>query len=270
MKHTLRFLGLSVFVFLGIQVALYAQKTETRNVSGFSTIDASSAFVITVNKAADESLVIEADEDILPYVRSEVKNGVLKLYLDNQKKFSNIKTLKATIGIKDLKKVKLSGACKLLSSDLFTTPSFDVDMSGACSIKLNVKTDDLDVSVNGASNVDMEADTREAEFEASGASRLIVQLKAVEASFDMNGACKAELKGVVDKAEFEVSGATAVKALELLCKAVEAECSGVSKLELNASDRLMVECSGSSVVYYKGRPSLSVNTSGSSKVKSID
>ena len=73
--------------------------------SGFTGINASSMFDITVSKGSAESLTIEADNDVLQYVRSEVKNGVLNLYVDGNNRVRNIKVLKANIVMKNLDKV---------------------------------------------------------------------------------------------------------------------------------------------------------------------
>jgi len=269
MKGKLFFGKLLALALLSLPHFLSAQVTETRNVSGFSAIEASSVFDITVNKSATESLVIEADEKIMPYVRTEVKNGVLKLYLDKNK-VNNIKTLKATIGVKELKVVKLSGACKLRSSDIFNAPKFDIQLSGACAVKLSIKTDKLKVDASGASNLDLIVETRVAQFDASGASNFKMQLKAEKVAFNMSGSCKAEVKGVADEADFGLSGACTIKTNDLICKTVSVKTSGSSNLTLNVSERLGVSSSGASVVTYKGRPVVNINTSGSSKVKSID
>jgi len=269
MKSKLFFTGLLMLTCLCAQSSLLAQKTETRNVSNFSAIEASSVFNITLNKSATESLVIEADEDIMPYVRTVVKSGVLKLYLDNNKN-TNVKTLKATIGVKELKKISLSGACKLASNDVFEAPTFNIQLSGACAIKLNVKTEKLKTDAGGACNLDLIVETQEAKFEASGASNLKLQLNAGKAVFDMSGAGKADIKGKADKAEFGVSGACSVKAEDFACKIVSVESSGAGNLTLNVSERLEVDGSGTSNISYKGRPVINSNTSGMAKVRSID
>jgi len=272
MKRKLFFGGLLALAFLSLHCIqpLFAQKTETRNVSGFSAIKASSVFEITVNKSATESLVIEADEKVMPHVRSEVKNGVLRLYIDNHSRVNNIKTLKATIGIKELSGVELSGACSLMSKDVFTPPSFEMELSGACAVELKVKTGKLEVDASGACNVDLTAEARDAEFDCSGSTRLTIQLIATKAEFDMSGACKVEINGKAEKAKFDCSGASNIKAGEWPCKTVSVECTGASKLEINVSDRLNVEASGASTISYKGRPVINLDTSGASKVKNID
>ncbi len=259
-----------ILICLFATSGLFAQtKTETRPVSNFSAIKASSAFSITVNKGNTESLVIEADENIMPYVRSEVKNGELKLYLDGRKHFHNVKTMKAAIGVKNLNRVDLSGACKLSSNDLFDVPKFEIDLSGASNVQLNIKAQVLNVDASGASSIDLKAAAREAKFEASGSCKMQLDLQSAGASFDLSGACKAAITGATEHVTFDLSGACNIKAADFVAKTAAVDGSGVVKVEVYATDKLDVDCSGAGAVYYKGRPVMSVQTSGASKVKPV-
>ena len=270
MKAKLFFSGQLVLALLNVNNALFAQITETRNVSGFLAIEAGSAFNITVNKAATESLVIEADEAVMPYVRTEVKGGVLKLYLKDSPKNKNIKTLKATIGVKELNKIELSGACKLTSDDVFDARNFNIDLSGASAMKFSVKADRLEAELTGAANLNLTTEAQKVKFDASGAAKLNLYLQTVNAFFDMSGACKADIKGMVDEAKFDVSGACNVKADAMLCKIMSLEGSGAAKLEVNVSEHFDIHTSGACTVHYRGQPVIRINTSGASKVRSLE
>ena len=270
MKGKLFFGKLLALILLSMPFYLSAQVTESRKLSGFSAIEASHAFDIVVSKSATESVVIEADEKVMPYVRTEVKNGVLKLYLDKHN-IDKIRILKATIGIKELNSVKLSGACKLKSKDIFNASAFEIQLSGASSAGLNVKANKLTVGISGASILTLDIDARdEAKFNVSGSSRLTAQLKTAKTDFGISGASRVDAKGNVDKADFGVSGSSVVKAGNLVCKTVSALCTGGSRLDLNVTDSLEVSSSGSSSVSYKGRPTVKSTVSGASRVRSAD
>jgi len=122
MKRVLLFLAIAELT----SMVTFGQKKETRTVSGFTGIDASGAFDITVVKDSTEALTIEADEAVMQYVRSEVKKGVLHLYLDNTKKVKNIKTLKVKVVMKNLDRATLSGAYKLTANGGMTVEMLSV------------------------------------------------------------------------------------------------------------------------------------------------
>jgi hypothetical protein len=256
MKRKLFFGGLLALACLGMYSSLSAQKTVTRDVSGFSAIIAGSVFEITVNKGSSESLVIEADEQVMPYVRSEVKNGVLELYVDGNK-LNNVKKLKAIIGVKELKRIELSGAAKLTSADLFETPVFHLALSGASAVQLKLKVNKLNVNMSGASSLNLEVDAQEAvNFNASGSSHLSARFSNdnTALSFAMSGSCKAEVEGRAKRVGFELSGACTVHLNDFFTnKPGSAKLSGICKLLMTGDVLLdVMECSGSSKIHSNG------------------
>ncbi len=266
MKRVLLFL---MVVGLTSMIA-FGQKKETRPVSGFTGIDASSAFDITVTKGSTESLTIEADDEVMAYVRSEVRNGVLHLYLDNGKKVKNIKTLKAAIVMKNLDKVSLSGACKLTANDLFTPDKFKGDCSGASNMTVNMNTGQLSIGASGASKIQMNVNvTNDAKLDVSGASKIQGELKAATVKFNSSGVSSVDLTGSAESFKIDVSGTSNVKAGDFTVKTATIESSGTSNITVNVADDLKVNSSGASTVNYKGSPTINVSNSGSSKVKKI-
>jgi len=67
---------------------------QTRKVSSFNALDISSAFDIFLTQGNEESLVIEADENIMEYIITEVRGGTLRIYIDEHRNIRNVKTMK--------------------------------------------------------------------------------------------------------------------------------------------------------------------------------
>jgi cytoskeletal protein RodZ len=264
-----------VFLFLlivGLPAMLaFSQKRETRSVPGFTGIDASSVFDITVTTGNTESLLIEADDNVMPYVRSEVKNGVLHLYLDNSNNLKNIKVLKASVVMKKLDKVTLSGACKLTANDFFTSEKFKADCSGASNMTVNMKTGQLTIEISGACNIRIKANvTGDTYLNAAGASSIKGELIANNVTINSSGDCLIELTGSTADIKMDVSGVAKVNTGDFTAKAANINSSGISKVTINVTDALKVNSSGMSSVNYKGSPTLDISGSKFSKVKKID
>ena len=266
MKRVLLFL---MVIGLATTVA-FSQKKETRSVSGFTGINASSVFDITVTKDNAESLTIEADNEVMPYVRSEVKNGVLHLYLDNNKKLKNIKLLKASVSMKNLDKVTLSGACKFTANDLFTSEEFKGDCSGASKMMVNVNTGQLSIRASGANKIDVKANvTNNVKLDVSGTSEIRGEMQAARVKLSSSGVCSVELFGSATDIKIDVSGTSNVKAEDFIVKTANIESSGTSKVIVSVTDALKVNSSGASSINYKGSPTVEINSSGASKVRKI-
>lgn len=249
---------------------VFGRKTETRPVSSFSGINASGIFNITISKGSKESLVIEADDKVLPYVRSEVRNGVLHLYLGNDNKLKNVKTLKATVVMKNLDRVTLSGACKLTSNDTFTPGKFKGDCSGASEMTITLNTGQLNIETSGSCNVRMKANvTGDTKIDLSGASKIRGDLKAADVKFNISGVSSVELNGSAKDFKLNVSGASKVKAEDFVAKDVTVEASGAGKITVHATKTLNVNSSGATSVRYKGSPTVKLNTGRNGSIKKI-
>ena len=246
----------------------FGQKKETREVSGFTGIEASDVFEITVTKGSSESLVIEADEEVIQYVSSEVKNSVLYLSVNRKKaKVKHTKTLKAYIVMRDLDMVSLKNACKLTTADLFTPNSFSGDCSGACNMTININTGKLSLKVGGSSNVRVKANvTGDTDINVGGAINLQGELNGNNVKFDVRGSCFIDkFSGSATNMEMILSGAANFKAEDFKVKTAVIKSSGSSIITVNATDVLKLNFSGASSVNYKGAPDIEINGSGSSK-----
>ena len=259
-------LVLSVFVAWTTMVS-FCQIKETRQVSGFTGIRASGAFDITVIKGSTESLVIEADENVMPFVQSEVKDGVLRLFLKEGYKSKNLKTLKATVVMKNLDNVVLSGACNLTTDDLFTPDKFKAMCSGASNIAINVNAAVLEILASGASKISIKANVTDiAEISGSGASKIQGELIVPNLKLSASGVTSIDLIGSATDASLNVSGTSNVKAENFTVKTALVATSGTSKITIDAIDALKVFSSGASTVRYKGSPAIETNISGTSKI----
>jgi len=251
-----------------------AQITEKRDVSTFSAIDASSMFTITVTKGDVESLTITANEELMPYLKSEVKNGVLKLYYQENKQ-NRRKQYKSSpevhITMKQLQKIDLSGSCRLTVNGVFESKKFVAGLSGASSLKLEINAPEMTIGASGASKINLQGKTTNANIDASGSSTMHLNLQATKVGVDVSGASGISLSGKADRALFDASGASKINAFDFEINKAVTNLSGSSRLQVNATDELSIQVSGMSFVSYKGNPTFkSIETSGMSKIKKVD
>jgi len=255
--------GLTTMVGIG-------QKKETRPASNFTGIDASSVFNITVARGSTESLMIEADDELMPYVRSEVRNGVLHLFVDKSIQEKKIKTLKAFIVMKNLDRLSLSGTCKLTANDLFTPDTFKGSCSGVSNMTVNINTGQLDIDASGVSKIQLKANVNgNAQLDVSGTSKIQAELKANHVKIRSSGVSSVDLSGSATDVIIGASGTSKANAEKFTVRTATVESSGTSKITVNVVETLKARSSGSSSVGYKGSPTIEVHTGVTSKVKKI-
>lgn len=126
--------------------------TETRTVSSFDAIEVDYPAQVHISQGNVESLKIEAEDNLLPGLQTEVRGNALRIYYKaaDGERVNPTKMVKITIVVKDLNDVELNSAGELTITGL-ETEELEVSLSGAGNLKLNeIIVSDLLVSLSGA------------------------------------------------------------------------------------------------------------------------
>ncbi len=167
----------------------------SKSLPAFSKISANGIDNITILKAekGQNSLVIETDENLLPYIKFDVKDGVLSFTYRDLKPTK----LKFYVMASSLKEIKASGASDLRAEDSLVGGDFVIHASGASQIKLNAHMQNMIVEASGAANVLLSGVCVTLKSQLSGAadlkaSKMIVDTAYIKAS----GAANAKVNAV--------------------------------------------------------------------------
>ncbi|MBC5774552.1 DUF2807 domain-containing protein [Pontibacter sp. KCTC 32443] len=204
-------------------------QTQSRKVADFSGIKVSGGFYVEVQQGSKEELRIEAEENLMDNIKSEVKDGVLHIYSEGN--INSKKGMKAYVTVNELNKINISGGVKVVGKSTFKASTFDLDMSGGSNVTLAIDAKKLDA--------------------------------------DMSGASKVDLTGRADDVAFDMSGASDVDARELKAKRVKVGASGASNVKVNASETLSINASGASHVSYAGSPKIEAESTAASKISKL-
>jgi hypothetical protein len=251
--------GLTTMVAFGQD----SRSRENRQVSGFTGINASSVFNITVQKGNTESLVIEADDFTMPYVRSEVRDGVLHLYLDRSFGDNRAGKLDATIVMQNLEYVTLAGVNSLVVEDLFTPDRFRFNGRGVSTLSINLNTNQLEVVVSGVGNIEINANVSEhTRFNISGAPTISGNLISKQVVFDYSGAGSVTLTGSATNATINASGAPQLNLIDFPIREAVVNAPGAGNIQVNATDSLKINATGVSTVRYTGTTNVQIHQRG--------
>lgn len=185
-----------------------AMKTETRDVSGFTAIDVSGAFEVEIVAQKDFSVEVEADDNLLELIKTEVDGDTLKIKTEKSIKSSG--PLRIRISAPNIESLDLSGASKVNIINL-NNDSLSLDSSGASKIKLEGTTKTFDVEMSGASKLDAEnLKAENVSVDSSGASSAYVYVTN-ELKVDLSGATNVTYSGSPKSVHKKASGASSVK-----------------------------------------------------------
>ena len=125
--------------------------TEKRNVGSFTSISTEGAFDIEVVCQKPQDIEIKGDDNILPLVATEVSNNVL--HIKSLRGYSVAEPITLKISVPDLVGIYSSGAGTIEISGL-KNEKFDIDATGAPTIRASGETRVLKIDASGAGKVD--------------------------------------------------------------------------------------------------------------------
>ena len=128
--------------------------SETRAVASFDAIEATGIGKLKLRIGDSEAVKVLADDNILPLIKTEVKNGVLTL---STKGASLSKTdIVFEVTARRIKRLENSGTVSIEASG-FNGGELSVETSGVGSIKLNGRVDSLKAELSGVGSLEADA-----------------------------------------------------------------------------------------------------------------
>ncbi|MFZ5948028.1 MAG: head GIN domain-containing protein [Stygiobacter sp.] len=126
-------------------------KTQTRNIENFDRLEVGGVFSVKVEIGKEASLKIQAEENLLPLIKTNVVDGTL--IIETKKGLNPRREIKILITTPDLNYVEVSGANSLQIFNI-DEDVFEVNLSGAGSIYLKGKVEKLYADLSGAGSID--------------------------------------------------------------------------------------------------------------------
>lgn len=183
--------------------------SEKRDVRDFNGIEVSSVFQVEITAQKEFSVEVEADDNLLPLIKTEVHNGVL--HLETERGVSSRNAIKIRISAPTIERMEISGASKISLADV-KTENLQIDSSGASKISISGETGNLIVDISGAGKIDAEnLKSESVTVDASGASGVSV-FAAEELRAEASGASKILYGGSPKELVKKTSGASSIRA----------------------------------------------------------
>jgi hypothetical protein len=204
---------------------------QERKVAAFTGIDVSGAFNVYLSQGTEPSVIVEADDNLLDIIKTEVKGGIL--VVETTKPIHHSSKLKVFVTFTELKSIEISGAVDVESVTRLNLPELMISSSGAADGKL-------------------EMDVQKLSIECSGGSKM-------------------KLTGSAKDVVLDASGAIDLDAFDFPAENYKVTISGAGKANINVSKELKVDISGAANVRYKGNPTKNIqDISGAGSVKKVD
>ena len=203
--------------------------TKTRSIDSFDKVSIGGSFDVNLIDGREGKITIEGEENLLPYIETEVKNGKLKVQFKENTNIRTTRKLTITIPFEDIEAVSLGG-------------------SGNVTVKKRIEADNASFNIGGSGNI-------------------IANVNANTVKASIGGSGNIKLKGKTDNFKCSLAGSGSIKAYDLDANSLKASIAGSGNVQTSVSSKIKASVVGSGSVYYKGNPKhIDTNSIGSGDV----
>ena len=190
--------------------------TVTRTTSDYKGVSVGGSFDVILLKGKEGKITIEGEENIIPYIETEVSGNILKI---KYKKNTNIRTtrrLTVTVPYQDIESVALGGSGKITSDSFIKADNFNVALGGSGDISVKVNADTVKANIGGSGNI--------------------------------------KIEGKSNNLKCSIAGSGSIKAYGLETEELKANVAGSGSIKATVSSKISAKLVGSGSIYYKGNP----------------
>jgi hypothetical protein len=208
--------------------------TETRNVSNFNALLFTGAGDVTIIQGQAESLTVEAEDNVMPLIKTEVRDGTLCIGFERENWQTQIvptRPIRFNLTVKDLNSIEVPGAVNIQAATL--------------------KTERLTVKISGAGNIKID------------------RLEGSEVTTTFSGAGNLDIAGKVIRQDLTLTGFGNYGASNLESQVAKVNITGAGNATLWVHDTLDMRIAGAGSVNYYGNPKTTKNVAGVGKVTSL-
>jgi hypothetical protein len=199
-------------------------------VGNFDEIAVAGSFDVFLVSGTEGKLDISVEENLEPYLITEVNNGTLKI---KWKQGSNIRTTSKTtitVHFNSIKGIALAGSGDIIGKDKISGKSLEIAVAGSGDVEVDMEVETLETAVSGSGDL---------------------KLSGKATSFDAS-----------------VSGSGDVDAYDLNTEKADLKVSGSGFIGANIEKEIVARISGSGNIKYKGSPRIEdTKVSGSGSIK---
>lgn len=207
-------------------------KKENRNVGDFNEICLSISADLYLTQGSKNEVIIEADEDILEKIKTEVNGGELEIKFERWYNYRGTKSIKIYVTVKDIQKLLLTGSGDIVSKSAINAEKLALIITGSGSISIDdLNTKKVYTMISGSGDIRVSGKTKANELDATvtGSGDIITSSMEFE------------------EADLTITGSGTIKAF--------------------VSERLDANITGSGKIYYKGKPIIDANVTGSGRIR---
>ena len=224
---------------------------QNRSVEEFSEIKFALSGELVLTQADSFAVIIEASENDIDKIVSEVKNG--KLIIKSNKNIKSSKKIKIYVYAPNLKQIELAGSGNIYQENPWDFENIILNISGSGNISFEnaVIKGDLENIIGGSGNINLTE---------------ITDVKNITNKIKGSGNINISSKTNCETNKIYILGSGNVSAFDVLADKGIVEIKGSGDVKITAISHLTIDIIGSGDVHFKGNPKVVSSKKGSGDI----
>ncbi len=188
---------------------------EERKATPFTGVKTSAGIDVFLSQGQGHSIVVEADENLIDYIITEIDNGTLRIYPDNIS-IRGTRTMRVYVTMEDVESLHTSSAGDIIGETPVRAEKMKISTSSSGDVKLEVYASELRLKTSSAGDI--------------------------------------TLKGTADYVDASTSSAGDIKAYDLEVREADLRASSAGDIKITVTERMNARASSAGDIHYRGNP----------------
>jgi hypothetical protein len=227
---------------------------DERMIATVPALEVNGTITVDVHVGPATSLVVEADSNLLPFIRTELRGD--RLVIEKTRSFRTNHPVRVTYTVPRLTSVRHDGSGHLSVQELNGGPLV-VEGRGSGSVLLTGRVSSLDVSQDGSGSID--ATTLQSgggNLSLNGSGRVVAgRMQGERVTANLNGSGQLRVTGAVRSLAARSNGSGHLDLADLVSEQADLSSTGSGGMTANVRQSLVAQNGGSGGIRVYGNPS---------------
>ena len=227
---------------------------DERTIATVPALEVNGTITVDVRVGPATSLVVEADSNLLPFIRTELRGD--RLVIEKERSFRTNNPVRVTYTVPRLTNVRHNGSGHLSVQELNGGPLV-VEAQGSGSVLLTGRVASLDVVQNGSGSIDATTlQSSGGNLTLTGSGRIVAgRMQGERLTANLNGSGQLRVTGAVRHLAARSNGSGHLDLADLVSEQADLSSTGSGGMTANVRQSLVAQNSGSGGIRVYGNPS---------------
>lgn len=140
--------------------------TEARTLDAFDRIQVDGSTNIVLRQEATQVVSVEGDDNIVPIISTQVRNG--ELLIDNRQSYRTKNPVTVYIAIPTISGLRIRGSSDLIGTTALEGEALTIEVSGSGNVDVELYYEELTTSITGSSDITLAGEVTKQNVSVTG------------------------------------------------------------------------------------------------------